>query len=91
TVNGGAIGYGTFYYCSMLTDINLNGVTSIDAMAFYYCSNFTLRVYNTTPPTLNSGALSNASSFSIYVPSSSVYQYKTRDVWKNYTNVIFGM
>jgi uncharacterized repeat protein (TIGR02543 family) len=91
TVNGGTIGYGAFYNCSLLNEINLNGVTDIGELAFYYCSNFTLRVYNTTPPTLASNALYYSYTFTIYVPSSSVYQYRTRDVWKNYTNNIYGM
>ena len=37
-VNGGRLNYGAFYNCSMLTSINLSGVTYIGSYAFYGCT-----------------------------------------------------
>ena len=90
TVNGGAIAYGAFYDCALLNQVILNNVTRIDAFAFSYCNNFSLRLYNTTPPTLDSYALDNTYSLTIYVPTSSLFTYKNTNVWRNYSSIIYG-
>ncbi len=90
TVNGGIISYGTFYNCTMLSEIVLNGISQIDEDAFYNCINFKLTIGDSTPPLLNQNGLYKSTSFSIYVPKASLYTYKNSNVWINYANVIYG-
>ncbi|WP_204246480.1 leucine-rich repeat domain-containing protein [Alistipes sp. An116] len=82
-----------FYNCSSLTDITIpNSVTRIKNLAFYGCSKLK-EIYctPTNPPTLDGTAFSSiADNFILYVPSASVNNYKTADVWKRYADQIVG-
>jgi hypothetical protein len=85
------IGSSTFSRCEALEFIDLPAtLTSIGSSAFGYCTALeTVISRNTTPPTLNASAFSNAStSFLIYVPDASVDAYKSASAWSVYASQI---
>lgn len=88
------IGSSAFYNCSNLTDITIpNSVTRIEDYAFYWCRKLK-EIYctPTNPPTLDRSTVfsSIASNAVFYVPSASVNNYKTADVWKTFADQIVG-
>ena len=79
----------TFYNCSGLTSVTIpSSVTSIGYGAFDHCNKLTSVVsLNKTPPTLSSNFPS--SSTDVYVPYSSVDDYKVANRWKNYNIKVY--
>jgi hypothetical protein len=86
------IGKGAFCYCSGLTSVTIpNSVTSIANYAFYECSGLTSVIsLAITPPSLESFCFSNDTygSATLYVPYSSLEQYKTTEGWRNFKNIV---
>ena len=82
-----------FYCCTSLTSITIpDSVTSIGQYAFYGCSSLT-SVYcePTIPPTGGSDMFAgNAAGRKIYVPSTSVNDYKSKQYWSDYASYIVG-
>ena len=85
-----SISYAAFSNCSNLISVTIpNSVTTIGATAFANCTSLTSVTVNaTTPPTLGSGAFSNADNCQIYVPSASVDAYKAATNWSTYASRI---
>ena len=85
-----SIGSDTFSGCTGLTSITIpDSVTSIGSSAFYGCYGLqTIRVLPTTPPTGNSNMFYNTNNSPILVPSSSVDEYKSADIWSSYASRI---
>ena len=88
------IGSSAFYNCISLTDITIpNSVTTIEDSAFYNCSRLK-EIYctPTNPPTLDGNTVFSfiASNAVFYVPSASVNNYKTANVWEKYADQIVG-
>ena len=83
------IGNFAFCYCYGLTSIIIpDSVTNIGIQTFTGCFNLrTMTVEATTPPTLDSYAISTATT-AIYVPADSLDAYKTADGWKDYADKI---
>lgn len=83
-----SIGNYTFEYCSGLTSVTIGtGITSIGDSAFADSdgSLASVTVNATTPPTLGGGAFNSAASnFVIYVPATSVNDYKGDSDWYEY-------
>ena len=90
TILGGtSTGRATFSRCSYLRTVYLpDTITEIGNYCFEYCSNLTLYIRATTPPTVLSSAFSNASVSAIYVPAESVDTYKTTTGWSAYASKI---
>ncbi len=85
-----SIGHGAFSLCYSLTSITIpNSVISIGYAAFYYCSSLTyITCEAVNPPTLGDNAFEGVNkSIPLYVPSSSVQQYKLAKGWKDFTNI----
>jgi len=79
--------------CCGLTSVNIgNGVTSIGYEAFYACSRLTeVKVKPVSPPSLGNYAFNNChSSLQLFVPASSLEDYKSKDGWKEYADRIVG-
>lgn len=83
----------TFSSCNNLTKIVIpQNVTSIGSSAFSNCSKLK-EIYctPTNPPTLDGTVFSSIASNAVfYVPSASVNNYKTADVWKTFADQIVG-
>ena len=84
----------TFYNCSGLTSVTIpSSVTSIGYGAFDHCNKLTSVVsLNKTPPTQTPPTLSSnfpSSSTDVYVPYSSVDDYKVANRWKNYNIKVY--
>ncbi len=87
-----SIGNYAFYDCDKLASIEIpNGVTSIGDKAFNRCTNLTnIYCYGVTPAALGSEVFKYIpSNAKIYVPSSSLNEYKTQ--WSEYADKIFAM
>lgn len=86
------IGAYTFANCTGLLNIDLVGyVTAIYSAAFSNCTSLnSIRIVALTPPTLAGDAFTNTpSEMKIYVPSSSVNDYKTASGWSTYADRIY--
>ncbi len=85
-----SIGMEAFIYCSGLTSITIpNSVTSIGSSAFFLCDALTSVTINAlTPPALGEDAFGNTNNCPIYVPTTSVNDYKTASGWSDYANRI---
>ena len=88
------IGGGAFEHCTSLTSVTIpNSVTSIGGRAFFSCSGLTsITVEAITPPTLGTlggSAFYYTNNCPIYVPASSLQDYKSASVWSDYTDRIF--
>lgn len=83
-----SIGNAAFQSCSGLTTITIgSGITSIGQYAFSWCNHIgSMTLLATTPPSLGAFAFYNTSSFTIYVPSTSVDIYKSE--WSGYASRI---
>jgi hypothetical protein len=79
-----SIGDYAFDYCNGLTSITIpSSVTSIGNGAFSNCENLTsITSLNTTPPTIKSSTLPTHTTYTIYVPSTSLNSYKGKQYWK---------
>lgn len=85
------IGAWAFDGCIGLTSVTIPGsVTTIEGYAFKNCFNAkTFICKGTTPSTLNNtNAFYGIGGFSIYVPCTSLEQYKTAVTWSNYASFI---
>ena len=72
TVTGGKLGYGAFYNCKNITNIQINeGVTEIGGMAFYNCKSLTKVNIPSTVTSLGSNIFDGCTSLSL-----SYYTYK---------------
>lgn len=79
----------TFYGCNSLTDIVIPAkVTRIEYMALGNCQKLSLiKMIPTTPPTLDSGAISGtASDLQIIVPKGTLATYKAATNWSAYAD-----
>ena len=88
------IGIYAFKECECLECITIpDSVTTIGRWAFEDCSSLT-SVYcaATTPPVLGGTGVfdKNASGRKIYVPTMSVYAYKSAEYWSSYADAIVG-
>ena len=89
-----SIGDSAFRNCSSLTSVTIGkSVTSIRNMAFANCRSLTsIYCKPTTPPLLFvTNTFSDIpSTAKIYVPTASVYAYKTAQYWSSYASKITG-
>lgn len=85
-----SIGYTAFAGCNSLTSIKIpSSVTEIGTYAFIKCENLTsATVLATTPPTAGTLIFSTSFIQNIYVPASSVDDYKSASDWSNYRDKI---
>lgn len=86
-----SIGEDAFDYCTSLTSITIpSSVTKIGEYAFWYCTSLnTVICESETPPTCGNGVFnSHPNDFTIYVPASSVDEYKTASGWSTYSDYI---
>lgn len=77
--------------CTSLRNVTIpDGVGSISAYSFDGCTSLeSVTCMATTPPTLHSTSFSNTNStFTIYVPASSVSAYRTATNWSTYASRI---
>lgn len=76
------------YSCPNLTKVEIPSVTTSIGYSFHGCAYLTeVIVHAVAPPTLTSGAFSNAhSSMTIYVPDESVEAYKTASNWSTFAD-----
>ena len=82
-----------FYYCESLKSITIpNNVNSIEMYSFKGCTSLaSIFCKSTTPSQLGTEAFANTSSnIRIYVPNSSVTDYKVAGGWKDYADKIVG-
>ena len=88
-----SIGGFAFYYSSGLTNVTIgSGVTTIGQSVFLDCSRLTSVTVNaTTPPALDNYAFDGTNDCPIYVPCSSVADYKAASGWSDYTSRIEGI
>ena len=86
-----SIEWGSFYGCSSLTSVVIpTSVTSIGSSAFYNCTSLSyITCKATTPPKCSSTYTFYhvPQSIPVYVPASSVINYQSADVWKDFTNI----
>lgn len=87
-----SIGNDAFWECKSLESIKIpESVTEIGEYAFYCCLNLAdIYVRNIFPCSLGREVFDGIHSFKIFVPQSSLEQYKTAEGWSNYTDYIVG-
>ena len=84
-----AIGWYAFVNCNGLSSVVIpSTVTSIGADAFYYCMGLTAITVNAVVPPSGSAAFNNTNDCPIYVPCSSVEDYKAASGWLIYADRI---
>lgn len=84
-------GYGIFNNCSALTSVTIGtGLSTLPGYTFDNCTSLTnITMNRTTPPTVGEYCFRNCTSLQhIYVPASSVNEYKTATGWSNYASII---
>ena len=78
--------------CGGLNSITIpSSVTSIGNFAFSWCESLTdVYCYASTVPWTSSGVFSNSNlkNATLHVPASSIYDYKSRDPWKGFKNIV---
>ena len=87
------IGTNTFQYCYGLSSITIpSSVSTISSGAFGNCTSLKeIHVLPTTPPMIVSATFGTLQSDCIiYVPSASLSNYQTTNVWKNYASYMVG-
>ena len=86
------IGYSSFYGCSNLQTVKIgSGVISVSWESFVNCKNLSeVYCYATNVPNTDSGAFSGSyiEYATLFVPSSSIEQYKATEPWKSFGNII---
>ena len=85
-----AIGEGAFMGCNKLTSIIIpKSVTNIGPKAFYNSRNIaSLTCEAIVPPTCSAECFAGIkNSIPVYVPASSINEYKTANQWKDFTNI----
>ena len=85
-----AIGEGAFMGCYKLTSIIIpKSVTNIGPKAFYNSRNIaSLTCEAIVPPTCSAECFAGIkNSIPVYVPASSINEYKTANQWKDFTNI----
>ena len=81
---------GAFNYCKFLTSVTIpDSVKSIGYQAFYNCSNLTVNMFPSTPPTLGLNAIPSTIQ-SIYVQQSSKAAYQAATNWTTFASKIVG-
>jgi len=83
----------TFQYCYGLSSITIpSSVSTISSGAFGNCTSLKeIHVLPTTPPMIVSATFGTLQSDCIiYVPSASLSNYQTTNVWKNYASYMVG-
>lgn len=97
-INNGCqtVGSEAFVSCSKLTKLDFpNTVTTIGGSALLNCHALTTLIFrSTTPPTITSNTLTTGSgtlTIKIYVPDSSVNDYKTATNWSSWANYIYPL
>lgn len=90
--NSNTLGYQTFNANYGLQEIYTpSSITTFDVNLYSACYGINKIVLeSTTPPTLNSSALTISAFCKIYVPDSAVDTYKAASGWSTYANQIFG-
>jgi uncharacterized repeat protein (TIGR02543 family) len=87
-----SIGYSAFERCRSLTSVTITeSVTSIGDWAFYSCSGLTsVTNLNSTPQSINNNVFNNVglSNVTLYVPASSVEDYKATTIWNYFGNIV---
>lgn len=86
------IGYSSFSGCSNLQTVKIgSGVISVSWESFINCKNLSeVYCYATNVPNTNSGAFSGSyiEYATLFVPSSSIEQYKATEPWKSFGNIV---
>ena len=87
------IGSYALRYCSSLLEIVIpENVTFIGKYAFGDCTNLTeIKCYAVNPPRLGNYSFDNTNNCPLFVPSSSIDQYKSDSYWNGYKNRIFPL
>ena len=85
------IGSNAFYKCNSLNNVVIpSGVTKIGQVAFYSCTNLKdVRLTSTTPPTLDTNALSRPTLTYLLAPAEAINAYMTQSsyyatIWTGY-------
>lgn len=88
-----SIGIGAFAYCRSLKTLDIPAsIKYISSTAFDQCSNLSnITIRAEDPPLLGDNYSIPQSIQSIYVPSSSVNNYKTAPRWSNYSDKIYAI
>ena len=86
-----SIGNYAFNGCTGLTSVTIgNSVTTIGDYAFWYCTDLaSITSLATTPPTIQYGTFDEVpDDCPIYVPSESIWEYKSTSGWRDRANYI---